>query len=155
LINSNHMITHKTLKPYRLLTWLFVASLLLNVQSAFACTMMPDMPDMPEPTHECCLARHGGELSEAPDSARSVSDTCFTLKISLQIKASPEADADPGNDHALVKDKKEAQDQTLAMALIILTVLRAPRDNRSVVPSSDEPFRAHFPVYQATQRYRI
>lgn len=114
------------MKPYRLLTWLFVASLLLNVQSAFACTMMPDMPDIPEPTHECCLARHGGELSEAPDSARSVSDTCFTLKISLQIKASPEADADPGNDHALVKDKKEAQDQTLAMALIILTVLRAP-----------------------------
>lgn len=149
------MIMHKTTKYRQLLTWLFVASLLLNVQSAFACTMMPDMPDMPEPTHECCLARHDSTLSEVPDSDRSVTDTCFKLKISLQIKASPEADTDHGNDHALVKDKQGLKDLTPAMALLIFTVLRVSQAKPSLASANGEHFHAPQPIYQATQRYRI
>ena len=40
------MVMHRNTKYRQLLTWFFVASLLLNVQSTFACTMMPDMPDL-------------------------------------------------------------------------------------------------------------
>lgn len=149
------MIMHKTTKYRQLLAWAFVASLLLNVQSAFACTMMPDMPDMPEPAHECCLARHDSKLSEVPDSDRSVNYTCFTLKISLQIKASPEADTDHGNDHALVKDKQGLKDLTPAFALLILTVLRVPQANTSLSSANGEHLHAPLSVYQATQRYRI
>lgn len=149
------MIMHKTKKFHQLLTWLFVASLLLNVQSAFACTMMPDMPDMPEPAHECCLARHDSKLSEAPDSSALLTDNCFTMKTSLQIKVSPETDADPGNDHALLKDKQDTQNLAPAMALLVVTVLRTVQNNKSIAPSSDEHLGISLSVYQATQRYRI
>lgn len=149
------MIKRRNRNIYQLMTWLFVASLLLNVQSAFACAMMPDMPDMQEPVHECCIVRQNSTETQVPDSAGMLTDTCFTLEASLQIKASPEADADPGNDHVLVKDKQGLQDLTPAIALLILTVLRVPRVSTSFASANGEHLPTPLPVYQATQRYRI
>lgn len=144
------------LKFKRLLTWLFVASLLLNIQSTFACTMMHDMPDMPAPpAHECCVARLDSQLPETADTTASPGESCFTLKTSLQIKVSPEADADPGNDHALLKDKPGTQNLAPVMALLVLTVLRTAQTGSYAAPSDDQDTGAPLPVYQATQRYRI
>ena len=149
------MVMHRKTKYRQLLTWFFVASLLLNVQSTFACTMMPDMPDLPQPVHECCLAMHKNKVTEKPDTPASSSDTCFTLKVSLQLKASPEADADPGNDHALLKDKPGTQNLAPVMALLVLTVLQTAQTGGYAVPSNDQDHSTPLPVYQATQRYRI
>lgn len=150
------MTIRNKLKIRQLLTWLLVASLLLNVQSTFACTMMHDMPDMPAPpTHECCVTRPDSQLLETADTTASSGDSCFTLKTSLQIKVSPEADADPGNDHALLKDKPGTQNLAPATALLVLTVLRTAQTGSYAAPSDDQHPGTPLPVYQATQRYRI
>lgn len=149
------MIGCRDRKTRRWLTLLFVVSLLLNVQSAFACTMMSDMPDMPEPTHECCLSRHAGKISNAPELAGSDTDSCFILKTSLQVKGSADTDADPGNDYGLVKDKQGLEDLTFSMALLVLAILPVSRASGSIAPPHDEIHHFPLPIYQATQRYRI
>ncbi len=152
------MSRYRDRKIHRWLTLLFVVSLLLNVQSAFACTMMsnmPDLPDTPESPHECCLGRHISKAVDASEPAVSDTDSCFILKASLQVKGSAETDADPGNDHALVKDKQGLEDLTFSIALLVLAVLRVPRNGNLIVPTSAEVHQPPLPIYQATQRYRI
>jgi len=149
------MVKRRNRNKYQLLTWFFVASLLLNVQSVFSCTMMSDMSGMQEPVHECCLTREDSKDTQILDSAGMFADTCFTQITSLQIKASPEADADPSNDHVLVKDKQGLLDLTPAIALLIFSILRVPQASKSFVSTNGGYLHTPLPVYQATRRYRI
>jgi hypothetical protein len=152
------MVKYHNRKLRRWLTLLFMVSLLLNIQSAFACTMMPDMPslpDMPQTELEDCAHGNGHKAPGAPDDARSDADSCFILESSLQVKGSAESDATPDNDHALVKDKQGSQDLTFSVALLVLAILRVPPARRISIPADDKATHSALPIYQATQRYRI
>lgn len=161
------MVSRKETGLHRLLVWMFIISMLVNVQPAFACTMMANMPDVPyepESNHDCCPGRQ--DFEKKPPLSPNVSlanvhtisiedEPCFSYSASLQLKSSLEADADPGNDHLILKDKHGTDDLTLRLAFLILTIAQDPVEsslNNQRPESSRSP---SIPVYIFTQRYRI
>lgn len=178
------MLQQNTSFSRRLLSLLFIAAFLLNIQASYACAMMPDMASE---TIECCCGpshrmvemtdhgdtghsdmagmpmHHGPQVNaDQHDHGPVCNDpqmACCNVEVSVGINDPPSDDADALT--SLTKPaypKQTKQLDTGFVAAPAFWVTSSPKLRETVVQARPPDLYLQFthpPLYKTTERYRI
>jgi hypothetical protein len=176
------MILRLNKTPHRLLTLLFVFSFLLNIQTSYACAMMPDMEQ--EKTECCCGPSHrmddklehsdrmdmpgmdmahAGHIDPAKHEHGPICNdpqmACCNVEVSVGINDPP------GDEAVAIATVSKLSPHKLLWQLdnvFVVAVFVAPASfisvrkiNHSAIPPN--PYLQYYgpPLYKTTERYRI